>query len=68
MDISFNPEIQQLIFKPVYTNTMDIISIYTGKNYPEYTIDPSICTQEEMQQYFNLGLTHLFDIVDIINQ
>ena len=31
---------------------------------PKYVIDPTICTQEEMQQYWNEGLQHLFDIVD----
>lgn len=66
METNFNPETQYLIFKPVYTNTMDIISVYTGQNYPEYVIDPSTCTQEEMQQYWSYGLSHIFDVADII--
>ena len=64
MELSFNSETQYLVFKTIYTDTMDIISVYQGQPYPTYVIDPSICTQEEMQQYWGYGLTHLFDIVD----
>jgi hypothetical protein len=64
MELNFNPETQYLVFKPVYTDTLDIISVYQGQPYPAYVIDPSTCTQEEMQQYWGYGLTHLFDIVD----
>lgn len=64
MELSFNSETQYLVFKTIYTDTMDIISVYQGQPYPTYVIDPATCTQEEMQQYWNYGLTHLFDIVD----
>jgi len=61
MELNFNPETQYLVFKPIY---VDIISVYQGQSYPAYVIDPAICTQEEMQQYWSYGLTHLFDIID----
>ena len=64
MELSFNPETQYLVFKPIYLETMDAISIYKGQVSPTYVIDPATCTQEEMQQYWSYGLTHLFDIVD----
>ena len=64
MELNFNPETQYLLFKPTYLETMDIISVYQGQSYPTYVIDPATCTQEEMQQYWSYGLTHLFDIVD----
>ena len=64
MELSFNPETQYLMFKPTYLETMDVISIYVGWSSPKYIIDPTICTQEEMQQYWNEGLQHLFDIID----
>ena len=65
MELNFNPDTQYLVFKTVYIDTMEPISIYTGQPYPAYTIDPVTCTQEEMQQYWSYGLTHLFDIVDL---
>ena len=64
MELSFNPETQYLVFKPIYLETTDVISIYKGQVSPTYVIDPTTCTQEEMQQYWSYGLTHLFDIVD----
>jgi len=64
MELIFNPETQYLVFKTIYTDTMELISVYTGQSYPTYTIDPVTCTQEEMQQYWSYGLTHLFDVVD----
>ena len=64
MELNFNPDTQELVFKTVYTNTMELISVYKGQNYPAYVIDPVTCTQEEMQQYWSYGLTHLFDVVD----
>lgn len=64
MELNFNPETQYLVFKPLYIETMDIISVYKGQSYPTYVIDPATCTQEEMQQYWNHDLTYLFDIVD----
>lgn len=64
MELNFNPETQELIFKIIYTDRMELISVYHGSHIPTYVIDPATCTQEEMQQYWNRGLTHLFDIID----
>jgi len=64
MDINFNPDTQELIFKSIYTASMNLISIYKGTIVPAYVIDPATCTQEEMQHYWADGLTHLFDVVD----
>ena len=64
MELNFNSETQYLAFKSVYTDSMELISIYNGQSAPKYVIDPTTCTQEEMQQYWNDGLQHLFDIVD----
>ena len=64
MELNFNPETQYLVFKPVYTDSMELIYIYKGQPYPTYVIDPTTCTQEEMQRYWSYGLTHLFDIID----
>ena len=65
MELNFNPETQYLVFKTVYTDSMELIYIYKGQVSPTYIIDPAACTQEEMQQYWSYGLTHLFDIVDL---
>jgi len=65
MELNFNPETQYLVFKTVYTDSMELISIYMGWTAPKYVIDPATCTQEEMQHYWADGLTHLFDIVDL---
>ena len=65
MELNFNPETQYLIFKSAYTDSMELISIYMGWPAPKYVIDPTICTQEEMQQYWSYGLTYLFDVVDL---
>lgn len=64
MELNFNPETQYLVFKTIYTDSMEIISVYRGQSYPTYTIDPATCTQEEMQHYWADGLTHIFDVVD----
>ena len=64
MELNFNPDTQELVFKAVYTDRMELISVYKGWSHPEYVIDPATCTQEEMQQYWSYGLTHLFDVVD----
>ena len=64
MELNFDPETQYLQFKFIYTDTMDIISVYKGQSYPAYVIDPSICTQEEMISYWNEGLFHIFDVLD----
>ena len=64
MEQNFNSELQELAFKLVYTDRMELISIYNGWPAPKYVIDPLTCTQEEMQQYWNEGLQHLFDIID----
>ena len=64
MELNFNPETQYLAFKSVYADRMELISIYNGWPSPKYVIDPTTCTQEEMQQYWHEGLQHLFDIVD----
>lgn len=64
MELNFNPETQYLVFKTLYTDTMELISIYQGGHIPTYVIDPVTCTQEEMQRYWSYGLTHLFDVVD----
>lgn len=66
MELNFNPETQYLLFKPTYLETMDIISVYQGQSYPAYVIDPATCTQQEMQDYWTLGLIHLFDVVDLL--
>jgi len=55
MENEFDPNTQELVFKSIYLQTMDII-----------TIDPLITTQEEMQQYWSYGLHQLFDVVDKI--
>ena len=68
MEQNFNPETQYLIFKQIYIDRAELISIYMGWPAPKYVIDPISCTQEEMHQYWNEGLQHLFDIVDIITQ
>ncbi len=64
MESNFNPETQYLVFKTIYTDRMEIISVYQGQTYPAYVIDPATCTQEEMQHYWADGLTHIFDVVD----
>ena len=64
MELNFNPETQYLIFKSVYTDSMELIYVYKGQVSPTYIIDPTTCTPEEMQQYWSYGLTYLFDIVD----
>jgi hypothetical protein len=64
MQSNFNPETQYLVFKTIYTDSMEIISVYRGQSYPTYVIDPTTCTQEEMQHYWADGLTHIFDVVD----
>lgn len=64
MELNFNPETQYLVFKTVYTDSMELISIYMGWPAPKYVIDPATCTQEEMQHYWADGLTHIFDVVD----
>jgi len=61
MDTNFNPETQYLEFKSQFT---EIFFVYQGQSYPAYTIDPTQCTQEEMQQYWELGLIDLFNIID----
>ena len=64
MESNFNPDTQYLVFKTIYIDRMEIISVYKGQNYPAYVIDPATCTQEEMQHYWADGLTHIFDVVD----
>lgn len=66
MESSFNPETQYLTFKQIYTDRDKIIYVYKGQTYPAYTIDIHTSTQQEMQEYWTLGLTHLFDVVDIL--
>ena len=65
MESSFNPETQYLVFKQIYIDRDETIYIYKGQSYPTYTIDIHTCTQQEMQDYWTLGLIHLFDIVDL---
>lgn len=64
MDSDFNPDTQHLTFKQIYTDRAEMIYVYKGEPHPTYTIDPITCTQQEMQNYWTLGLRHLFDVVD----
>ena len=66
MESSFNPETQYLVFKQIYIDRDETIYIYKGQSYPTYTIDIHACTQQEMQDYWTLGLIHLFDVVDLL--
>lgn len=66
MENEFDPNTQELVFKPIYLQTMDIITVYQGDCNPSFIIDPLTTTQEEMQQYWSYGLHQLFDIIDKI--
>lgn len=64
MDISFDRMTQMLVFKPIYLETMDIITIWQNSS-PIYVIDPNNITQDDMINYWDMGLYHLFDVVNI---
>ena len=65
MDITFDPTTQYLEFKQIYLDKMDIICIYQGSLTPTYTIDPSNTPQDLREYYWNLGLTHIFDVISL---
>lgn len=67
MDISFDTNTQQLVFKPEYLTEQPPLPITVIKNGLEYmTIYPDRSTQTEMIEYYTVHkLWHLFDIVDI---
>ena len=62
MDITFDPTTQYLEFKKVYLDKMEIIYVYRGSSSPLYTIDPSDTSQELRENYWNNGLSYIFDI------
>lgn len=65
MDITFDATTQYLEFKQVYLDKMEIIYVYKGSSSPAYTIDPSDTPQELRENYWNIGLEHLFDIISL---
>ena len=65
MDITFDPTTQYLEFKQVYLDKMEIIYVYKGLSSPAYTIDPGDTPQELRENYWNIGLEHLFDIISL---
>lgn len=66
MDINFDINTQQLVFKPEYLTEQPVLPITVIKAGLEYmTIYPDRATQQEMIEHYTVHkLWHLFDIVD----
>ena len=61
----FNPDTQSLVFKQSVIDGAPIY-VYSGKTTPSLVIDPADATEEMMLQYWEQGMTYLFDVVEKI--
>lgn len=63
--MEFDPATQMLVFKQSIIDNSPIY-VYSGNIVPSIVIIPSDATEEMIRQYWEQGMTYLFDVVEKI--